>query len=512
MPAILRNNTEYKGVHYIWLKKKKGSAPEKMYYIRYRKQGRLFEKKIGGESQDGMTPDLAASIREKHINGSTDIFYPDDDHWAEGTNRSYKSRSGNEEAAKMLHKTFQRMPSLKMYQILISLFNESSDGISVSGANGRVIVCNEASARLCGVRLEELIGKSCLGFVQNGIINRSITLEVLETKRQASMMMYITKTRKHLLVTGTPVFDKENEIELVIVNERDITQLNKLKGALTQSRQMAEKVRDKLVEITQLEVQKKQIIAESDQMHKVLQIAMKLAQVEASNILIQGESGTGKGLVAKFIHNSSKRKKEPFIQINCAALPEGLLEAELFGYEKGAFTGANQKGKAGLFELANRGTLFLDEIGDLPQNVQAKLLKYLEDREIMHIGGVRTIKINCVIIAATNQNIQKLVKQGKFRNDLFFRLNEFNIDIPPIRERKEDILALAIHYLKKYNRKYKNEKRFGSGAIRFFETYAFPGNVRELKNLLKRSIVIADDLLITKPLLKQLTGGENGEE
>jgi len=161
------------------------------------------------------------------------------------------------------------------------------------------------------------------------------------------MMMYITKTRKHLLVTGTPVFDKKGEIELVIVNERDITQLNKLKEALTQSRQMAEKVRDKLAEITQLEVQKKAIIAESDQMHKVLQTAMKLSQVEASNILIQGESATGKGLVAKFIHNSSRRKKEPFIQINCGALPEGLLEAELFGYEMGAFTGANQKGKAG---------------------------------------------------------------------------------------------------------------------------------------------------------------------
>ena len=180
MPAIHRNNTAYKGVHYIWLKEKRGSAPEKTYYIRCRKQGRLIEEKIGGDSQDGMTPDLATSIRENRINGSADVFDPDDAHRAEGIDRGYKSRSGNEDAVKMLHNTFQRMPSSKMYQILVSLLNESSDGISASDANGRVIVCNEASACLCGVGLEELIGKSCLELVQNGIINRPITLEVLE--------------------------------------------------------------------------------------------------------------------------------------------------------------------------------------------------------------------------------------------------------------------------------------------------------------------------------------------
>jgi len=511
MPTIPRNKTDYKGVHYIWLKEKKSSVREKMYYIRYRKQGRLLEEKIGGELQGGMTPHLAAIIRENRINGPTDVFDPDDAHWVEGIDRGNKSRCGNEEAAKMLHKTFQRMPSLKMYQILVSLFNASSDGISVSDANGRIIVCNEASARLCGIGLEELMEKKCQDLVQNGVINRSITLEVLAAKRQRSIMMYITKTKKHLLVTGTPVFNESGNIVLVVVNERDITQLNDLREELEKSRLMTEKVRDKLAEISLLELRKQDIITESDQMYKVLQIAMKLAHIEASNVLIQGESGTGKGLLAKFIHNNSGRKKGPFIQISCAALPESLLEAELFGYEKGAFTGASQKGKAGLFELAHNGTLFLDEIGDLPQSVQAKLLKYLEDREIMHIGGVRTININCVIIAATNQNLLDQVKQGRFRNDLFFRLNEFTINIPPIRERKEDILALAMYYLKKYNRKYKSEKRFDTSAIKFFETYPFPGNVRELKNLLKKSIVIADDFFISKSLLMQWVDGENGE-
>jgi len=225
-----------------------------------------------------------------------------------------------------------------------------------------------------------------------------------------------------------------------------------------------------------------------------------------SNILIQGESGTGKGLLAKLIHKSGSRSGKPFIQINCAALPENLLEAELFGYEKGAFTGAHQKGKLGLFELAQGGTLLLDEIGDLPYPMQAKLLKCLEDHEIMHLGGLKPIRIDCIVIAATNQNLEELVVEDRFRKDLFYRLNTFNFRIPPLRERPEDIFELANAFLVKYNRAYGQDKRLSYRAIEALESYAFPGNVRELKNLVKKSVVLADEQRIDGIIMQSLNG------
>jgi len=237
-----------------------------------------------------------------------------------------------------------------------------------------------------------------------------VTLEVLETKRQVSVIQEIKRTKKILLATGTPAFDDEGNIFLVVVNERDMTQLNAIQKQLEQSRMVTEKYKNKLAEISLLELKDQEIVAEDKKMRQVMYLALKLAHLSASDILILGESGTGKGLLAKFIHKNSNRNKKPFIQINCATLPENLLEAELFGYEKGAFTGARQEGKAGLFELAHEGTLFLDEIGDLPHSLQAKLLKYLDDHEVMRLGGLKSKKIDCTIIAATNRDLEGLVQ------------------------------------------------------------------------------------------------------
>ena len=242
-----------------------------------------------------------------------------------------------------------------------------------------------------------------------------------------------------------------------------------------------------------------------------MRVALKLAQMEVSNILIQGESGTGKGLLAKFIHRNSPRHNKPFIQINCATIPENLLEAELFGYEKGAFTGAHQRGKAGLFELAHGGTFFLDEIGDIPYVVQAKLLKCLEDHEIMHLGGLKPIHINCMIIVADNQDLATLVKQKKFREDLYYRLNAFSIKIPSLRERPDDTFDLANHFLHKYNETYKSNKQLSYSAIEMLQAYPFPGNVRELKNLIKKAVVLSEDLYLDEFINKSL-GYEISEE
>ncbi len=325
-------------------------------------------------------------------------------------------------------------------------------------------------------------------------------------------MQYVSRSKKHLLLTGTPVFDEKGNISLVVVNERDMTNLNALQGQLDQTRMVTEKFKDELAELNMLELKKQEIIAESEEMRQVLRVALKLAHLEASNILILGESGTGKGLLAKFIHKNSKRGKKPLIQINCAALPENLLEAELFGYEKGAFTGAREQGKVGLFELAHGGTLFLDEIGDLPLPVQAKLLKYLDDQEIMRLGGTKPKKVDCTIIAATNRDLETLRKTRRFREDLFYRLNAFTIRIPPLRERPGDIFELVNYFLRKYSKRYRLKRQISPDALEALQSYPFPGNVRELKNVLKMAVVMGEKDLVDEFIIRRIKGGREERE
>jgi len=386
------------------------------------------------------------------------------------------------------------------------IFESSSDGIWVCDGKGKVININAASAKLNGIEANDIIEKNVADIVETGLFDRSATLEVLETKRQVSIMQYVKKTKKYLLVTGTPAFDEKGNIFLVVVNERDMTQLNAIGEELQQTRMVTEKFKDELAELSLLELREQEIIAESENMRHVLRIALKLAHVGASNILILGESGTGKGLLAKFIHENSKRKNKPFIQINCAALPETLLEAELFGYEKGAFTGAREQGKIGLFELAHEGTLFLDEIGDLPFPVQAKLLKYLDDHEVMNLGGIKPKKVDCAVIAATNHDLDTLVKKRKFRRDLFYRLNTFTIQIPPLRERPEDIFELVNYFLHKYNKTYGVKKQISPETLEVLQSYPFSGNVRELKSVLKKAVVMSEKDVLDDFIVRILEG------
>jgi len=208
-----------------------------------------------------------------------------------------------------------------------------------------------------------------------------------------------------------------------------------------------------------------------------------------STVLLVGESGVGKEVFAQAIHEFSQRKNEPFIRVNCGALPESLIESELFGYEKGAFTGADQKGKPGMFEMAHKGSIFLDEITELPYNMQVKLLRVLQEKEIMRVGGTRTIPVDVRIIVATNQNMKELVKNQKFREDLYYRLYVVPIDIPPLRKRIADIIPLAIHFLKEFNRMYGLEKSINRDALHMLEGYSWPGNVRELQNVIERLVV-----------------------
>jgi len=390
-------------------------------------------------------------------------------------------------------------------QQLKTIFKASHDGIWVCDGQGKVIDINEASEKLNGIHATDIIGKNVIDLVDGGLFDRSVTLEVLETKRQVSVIQEIKRTKKILLATGTPAFDDEGNIFLVVVNERDMTQLNAIQKQLEQSRMVTEKYKNKLAELSLLELKDQEIVAEDKKMRQVMYLALKLAHLSASDILILGESGTGKGLLAKFIHKNSNRNKKPFIQINCATLPENLLEAELFGYEKGAFTGARQEGKAGLFELAHEGTLFLDEIGDLPHSLQAKLLKYLDDHEVMRLGGLKSKKIDCTVIAATNRDLAVRVKQKRFRKDLFYRLNAFTIKIPPLRERPEDIFELVNVYIKKYGKEYGLTRRISSEALKMLQAFPFPGNIRELKNILKKAVVMSEHESIDEMIHQSLS-------
>jgi PAS domain S-box-containing protein len=396
-----------------------------------------------------------------------------------------------------------------MANIMNSVFMYSSDGITVVDGKGKVVAVNKVSCQLFGIKKEEVLGKHSRDFLNKGLWDKSTALKVLALKKQVTEVEYSYRTQKYILVTGTPVFDENGEISLVVENERDATELNKLKNELQNAKLMKEKYQEEINKLSLLELKKQNIIAQSEEMRDVMRIGLKCAQMEVSNILILGESGTGKGLLSKFIHDNSKRKRNSFIQINCAALPENLLEAELFGYEEGAFTGAKKGGKVGLFELSNDGTLFLDEIGELSSTVQAKLLKYLDDQVVIRLGGTKPIKTNCIIIAATNRDLSARVNKGLFRQDLFYRLNTFSIRVPPLRRRKEDIYSLTNYFLQKYNRNYGKQSRYSPGVLKSLYSYNFPGNVRELKNIIHNAIIMSETDLVDELILKNLENLKN---
>jgi len=375
---------------------------------------------------------------------------------------------------------------------LETIFHSSSDGIWVCDGDGIVININEASEKLNGIKAADVIGNNINDLLDNKIFDQSVTTKVMTSRHRETVFQYISKTKRFLLSTGTPSIDEHGNIALIIINERDMTELNTLRRQFEQSQKVKEKYEQELSELSLLELERNSIIAESRKMRQILQMSLKLSHIGASNILILGESGTGKGLLVKLIHKNSKRYKKPFVEINCAALPENLLEAELFGYEKGAFTGASDKGKVGLFELAQGGTLFLDEIGDMPISLQAKLLKYLDNNEIRRLGGTESIKIRCSTIAATNQNLKNLVNQKLFREDLYYRLSSFIIEIPPLRERTDDISGLVRFYLNEFNTKYKCSKTMSPRAILSLKAHTFPGNIRELKSIIESGVVMSE--------------------
>ena len=385
----------------------------------------------------------------------------------------------------------RRLPSFQMLlRELDTIINSSSDGLFVCDAAANVIRMNPASEKIHNISATEIVGRNMRELIETGFIDQSAALEASISKKQVSMLQNKEDGYK-LISIATPVFDEKGELIRVVVSERDITEIDTLQRELEEQAAIKDGFRDQMLAMQQAELKSQQIIARSPAMIRALQQSIKVAKADSS-VLILGESGVGKGLIADLIHKNSSRVGHPLIKINCGAIPESLIEAELFGYEKGAFTGAQAAGKMGHFELADGGTLFLDEIAELPLSSQVKLLRFLEDGQITRLGDTKSRTADVRVLAATHRDLEQMVKEGKFRLDLYYRLNVIPIHIPPIRERYDCIVPLIRHYIETFSRQIGTHKRLTRAALDALTTYPYPGNVRELMNICERLVVMAD--------------------
>ena len=383
----------------------------------------------------------------------------------------------------------------KLHRELEAIFESSFDGLYITDGKANTIRVNTAYERITGLKREDLLGRNMIDLVKEGVFDHSVTLDVLEQRDQVTIMQKI-KSDKHLLVTGTPIFDDEEKIALVVTNVRDITLLNDVRDQLEESRRLSSRYYQSLLELEKFQHHLQDLVVKSSSMIQTVRRAIKVAAVEAS-VLLYGESGVGKSMLARIIHLISPRKERPFIKISCGAIPDSLIESELFGYTKGAFTGASPEGKAGLIEVGHTGTVFLDEVGELTPATQVKLLQVIEDKMFTRLGGTRAISVDVRIIAATNQNLKDLVQKGRFREDLYYRLNVIPIHIPPLRERRDDITALALNRLEKFNRASRCSKRLDPAVMDMLVQYDYPGNVRELINIMERMMIMSEGNLIS---------------
>ncbi|OLN27264.1 sigma-54 interaction domain-containing protein [Desulfosporosinus metallidurans] len=380
------------------------------------------------------------------------------------------------------------------FETLKKILDNSHDEIYVTNAMGIVVYVNNASEKHYGVKASEIIGKKSREISEKKYWGPRISPIAIDKKMSITLEQE-TCTGKTLLTTATPVFDSDGNIELIIENSRDVTESEGIKHELEKSTQLLKRYKKEVAVLRKLETNIPDFFCQSDKMESLIELVKRIAPVD-STVLLLGESGSGKGHMAKYIHNNSPRKDGPFITVNCASIPSELMEAEMFGYSKGAFTGANVKGNIGLIELANDGTLFLDEIAELSPRMQAKLLQVLHENQYFKVGGRELQQVNCRIIAATNRNLQEMIKKGDFREDLYYRLNIFELTLPPLRDRKEEIIPLADFILQKFNKKYKFNHQFSQRCYDLFMQYSWPGNVRELENIIERLTVVTQATII----------------
>jgi TyrR family helix-turn-helix protein len=379
-------------------------------------------------------------------------------------------------------------------QTLLKILDHSSDEIFVLDGDQRILYVNKVCERHYGLKPTDVIGKYNLDLFEKGYWKPSIVPEVYKRKKPCHIKQQ-TYIGAELMTSAIPLLNDEGDIELVVITATESQTYKMLKAKETSIESKA----------TQEDIETGRIVTNSGKINRILTFCEKVAPTD-STILIQGESGTGKGVFAHFIHRISKRKSGPFLTINCAAIPEELLESELFGYSKGAFTGASKTGKPGLIEGANGGTVFLDEIGEMPLALQAKLLQVIQEKQFIPVGSSEIKKVDIRIVTATNRDLIEMVNDKRFREDLFYRLNVIDVHLPPLRERKEDIIPLTYNFLNKFNKKYHENKVISEECLNILVHYSWPGNVRQLENLIERLVVISDSIIQVADLPYMITG------
>lgn len=427
-----------------------------------------------------------------------------------------RNQHGNVTGAIIVLQDLPYIEKMAMEMEYVKNLNKDLQGI-LSSIYDEILVLNEKGVllRYSGnlikdfweIDKEQLIGLNLMELEHEGTFFSSIVKMVIERRKKVSVTQE-SRSGKNVLAVGNPIFDEKGKLERIVIALRDITETVLLKEELLHVKKMSEKYKKELEHLRDQKqyVKSRQVIYGSEKIEKVMKYIHKIANT-SSTVLLTGESGVGKEVFARTIYELGPRSSKPFVKVNCGAIPENLLESELFGYEKGAFTGANANGKHGYFRMANKGIIFLDEIAEMPLNLQVKLLRVLQEREIIPIGGTEVVEVDVQIIAATNKNLEKMVEEGTFREDLYYRLNVIPVQIPPLRERPEDIPLLSLHFLQKFNEKYERHNQLSQDALDVLESYSWPGNVRELQNIIERLVVTADEDLIEAeditPLLKK---------
>ena len=390
---------------------------------------------------------------------------------------------------------------------IIPILNVITDAVFIDDADGICQWCNDACEEMYNIEYDEIVGRHVEDLEKSGIFTPSVTRRVLEEKREITII-HENRFGRRLLTTGSPVFVPmtsgewvaagegrySRTIAFVLTTSRDITQISTVQEQPDTPGSALLKARN--LDVPE-DVGSSFIVSESEAMHNVMALTKKLASVNTT-VLITGESGVGKGLIARRLHEEGVRWKKPFVTVNCGAIPDNLIESELFGYVAGAFTGSRADGKQGLFEAAQDGTIFLDEISELPLNLQVKLLQVIQERQITPVGGTRPIPVDVRIISATNRNLEELVKEGRFREDLYYRLNVVPINVPALRERPADIIPLIQMNIARCNRELGETKSISPDALSILLKYPWPGNIRELQNIIERLVITTSHNVITE--------------